>query len=154
MKNSCVQWVAKESEIVLPYLFDSDLRYNFRQGWRHVFNGYCDHCSWKKLNNWLQMQVKLAKLRCCNQSVHVYQNCLGQSQKHVCNGAYDHYNYMVTRFNIWRLVWQVTDQTEASWTYKMWKFCTTFHSLWKAELFQAKIRLSRILGSGLRTLGL
>ena len=25
------------------------------------------------------------------------QNCLEQSQKHVCNGAYDHYNYMETR---------------------------------------------------------
>ena len=30
-------------------------------------------------------------------SVHVYQNCLEQSQKHVCNGTYDHYNYMETR---------------------------------------------------------
>ena len=94
MKNSCVQWVAKELAIVLPYLSDSDLQYNLRQGWRHAFNGYCDHCSWKKLNNWLQCR---SSLRCCNQSVHVYQNCLEQSQKHVCDGAYDHYNYMETR---------------------------------------------------------
>ena len=27
----------------------------------------------------------------------MYQNCLEQSHKHVCNGAYDHYNYMETR---------------------------------------------------------
>ena len=27
----------------------------------------------------------------------VYQNCLEQSQRHVCNSAYDHYNYMETR---------------------------------------------------------
>ena len=31
--------------------FYSDLQYNLRQGWRHAFNDYCDHCSWKKLNN-------------------------------------------------------------------------------------------------------
>ena len=77
-----------------PYLFNSDLQYNLRQSWRHAFNGYCDHCSWKKLNSWLQCR---SSLRCCNQSVHVYQNCLEQSQKRVCNGAYDHYNYMETR---------------------------------------------------------
>ena len=65
-----------------------------RQGWRHAFDGYCDHCSWKKLNNWLQCWWSL---RCCNQSVHMYQNCLEQSQKHVCNGVYDHYNYLETR---------------------------------------------------------
>ena len=29
----------------------------------------------------------------------MYQNCLEQSQKHVCDGAYDHYNYMETRLN-------------------------------------------------------
>ena len=63
------------------------------QGWRHALNGYCDHCSWK-LNNWSQCR---SSLRCCNQSVHVYQNCLEQSQKHVCNGAYDHHNHMETR---------------------------------------------------------
>ena len=80
-----MQWVAKELAIVLPYLFHSDLQYNLRQGWRHAFNGYCDHCSWKKLNNWLQCR---SSLQCCNQSVHVYQNCLEQSQKHVFNGAY------------------------------------------------------------------
>ena len=85
MKNSCVQWVAKELSIVFPYLFDSDLQYNLRQGWRHVLNGYCDHCCWKKLNNWLQCR---SSLRCCHQSVHVYQNCLKQSKKHVCNCAY------------------------------------------------------------------
>ena len=94
MTSSCVQWVAKELAIVLPYLFDSDLQYNLRQGWRHTFHGYCDHCSWKKLNNWLQCRPSL---RCCNLSVHVYQNWLEQSQKHVCNGAYHHYNYMETR---------------------------------------------------------
>ena len=94
MKNSCVQWVAKELAIVLPYLSDSDLQYNLRQGWRHAVSGYCDHCSWTKLNNWSQCR---SSLRCCNQSVHVYQNCLEQSQKHVCDGAYDHYNYMETR---------------------------------------------------------
>ena len=33
------------------YISDKDLKYNFRQGWRHAFSGYCDHCSWKKLNN-------------------------------------------------------------------------------------------------------
>ena len=98
MKKSCVQWVAKELTIVLPNLSDSDLQYNLRQGWRHAFNGYCDHCSWKKLNNWLQCR---SSLRCCNQSVHVYQNCLEQSQKHVCDGAYDHYNYMETRLKAW-----------------------------------------------------
>ena len=27
----------------------------------------------------------------------MYQNCLEQSQKHVCNGSYDHYNFMETR---------------------------------------------------------
>ena len=27
----------------------------------------------------------------------MYQNCLEQSQKHVCNGAYDHCNYMEIR---------------------------------------------------------
>ena len=27
----------------------------------------------------------------------MYQNGLEQSQKHVCDGAYDHYNYMKTR---------------------------------------------------------
>ena len=27
----------------------------------------------------------------------MYQNCLEQSQKHVCNGAYDRYNHMETR---------------------------------------------------------
>ena len=100
MKNSCVQWVEKELAIVLPYLFYSDLQYNFRQGWRHAFNGYCDHCSWKKLSNWLQCR---SSLRCCNQSVNVYQNCLEQSEKHVCNGAYDdHYNYMETRHYVSR----------------------------------------------------
>ena len=31
MKNSHVQWVAKELAIILPYLFDSDLQYNLRQ---------------------------------------------------------------------------------------------------------------------------
>ena len=30
----------------------------------------------------------------------MYQNCLEQSQKHVCNDAYDHYNYMETRLKI------------------------------------------------------
>ena len=94
MKHSCVQWVAKELAIVLRYPFDSDLQYNLRQGWRYVFNGDCDHYSWKKLNNWLQCWWSL---RCCNQIVHVYQNCLGQSWEHVCDGAYDHYNYMGTR---------------------------------------------------------
>ena len=64
-----MQWVAKELAIVLPYLFDSDLQYSLRQGWRHAFNGYCDHCSWKKLNNWSQCR---SSLQCCNQSVHVY----------------------------------------------------------------------------------
>ena len=93
MKNSCVQWVAKELAIVLPYLSDSDLQHNLRQGWRHAFNDYCDHCSWKKLNNWSQCR---SSLRCCNQSVHVYQNCLEQSQKHVCDGANDHYNYSLS----------------------------------------------------------
>ena len=95
MKNSCVQWVTKELAIVLPYLFYSDLQYNLRQGWRHAFNGYCDYCSWKKLNNRLQCR---SSLRCCDQSVDVYQNCLEQSQKH--NGAYDHYSYMETKLNI------------------------------------------------------
>ena len=94
MKNSCVQWVAKDFAIVLAYLFDSDLQYNLTQGWRHAFGGYCNHCSGRKLNNWLQCW---SSLRYCNQSVHVYQNCLEQSQKHVCQGAYDHYNYMETR---------------------------------------------------------
>ena len=37
MKNSCVQWVVKELAIALPYLFDSDLHCNLRQGWRHAF---------------------------------------------------------------------------------------------------------------------
>ena len=95
MKNSWVQWIAEELAIVLPYLFDSDLQYNLRQGWGHTFNNYCDHCSWKKVNNWLQCRWSLG---CCNQSVHVHQNCLEQSQKHVCNGAY---NYMETRFEAW-----------------------------------------------------
>ena len=45
----------------------------------------------------IRMPVKFA---CCNQSVHVYQNCLEQSQKHVCDGAYDHYNYMETRLKL------------------------------------------------------
>ena len=27
----------------------------------------------------------------------MYQNCLGQSWKHVCHGAYDHYNYRVSQ---------------------------------------------------------
>ena len=94
MKNSWVQWVPKEWAIVLPYLFNSDLQYNLRQGWRHAFSGYCDHCSWKKLNSLLQCP---SSLRCCSQSVHVYQNCLEQSEKHVCNGTYDHYIYMETR---------------------------------------------------------
>ena len=89
-----MKWVAKELAIVLPYHFDSDLQYNLRQGWRHAFSGYCNHCSRKKLNNWLQ---RWSSLRCCNQSVHVYQNCLEQSQKHVWNGAYDHVNCMETR---------------------------------------------------------
>ena len=79
--------------IVLPYLFDSKVQYSLRQGRRHTFNGYCDHCNWRKLN--LQCW---SSLRCCNQSVYVYQNCLEQSQKYVCNGAHDHYNYMETRF--------------------------------------------------------
>ena len=70
--------------------------YNLWQGWRHAFNGYCDHCSWKKLNNWLQCR---SSLQCCYQSIHVCQNCLEQSQKHVFNGAYGHYNYMETRLN-------------------------------------------------------
>ena len=61
-----------------------------KPGWRHVFNGYCDHCSWKKLNKWLQCRWSL---RCCYQSVHAYRNCLWLSQKHVCNDAYDHYSY-------------------------------------------------------------
>ena len=30
MKNSWVQWVAKELAIVLPDLFDSDLQYNLQ----------------------------------------------------------------------------------------------------------------------------
>ena len=119
MKNSCVQWVAKELAIVLPYLFNSDLQCNSRQGWRHVFSGDCDHCSWNKLNNWLQCR---RSLRCCNQSVHVYQKYLGHSQKHVCNAAYDHYNYMETRLNTiswdtrerqWQLIdkaWHLTSQ--------------------------------------------
>ena len=76
------------------YLFDSDLQYNLRQGWRHAFSGYCNHCSRKKLNNWLQCWPSL---RCCKQSVHVYQTCLEQRQKHVWNGAHDHFNYMETR---------------------------------------------------------
>ena len=74
-----------------PFLFDSDLQYNLRQGWRHAFSGYCNHCSRNKLNNCL------SNLRCCNQSVHVYQNFLEQSQKHIWNGAYDLFNYMETR---------------------------------------------------------
>ena len=41
--------------------FDSDLQYNLREGWRHVFNGYCDHYN----------QKKLKKLAMLNQSVHV-----------------------------------------------------------------------------------
>ena len=53
--------------------------------------GYCSHCSRKNLNNWLQCW---SSLRCCNQSVHVYQNCLEQRQKHVWNCAHDHFNYM------------------------------------------------------------
>ena len=100
MKHSCVQWVAKELAIVLSYLFDSDLQYNLIQGWRHAFSSYCNHGSRKKLNNWLQCW---SSLRCCNQSVHVYQNCFEQSQKHVCKGAYDHYNYMETRLLAWFL---------------------------------------------------
>ena len=68
---------------ILPTIWRPDLR--------HHFSGYCNHCSWKKLNNWLQCR---SSLRCCNQSVHVYRNCLEQSQKHVCNCAYDHYNYI------------------------------------------------------------
>ena len=99
-ENSCVQWVAKELAIVLPYLSDSDLQYNLRQGWRHAFNGYFDHCSWKKFNNLLQCR---SSLRCCNQSVHVYQNCLEQSQKHVCDDAHDHYNYMETRLSVFHI---------------------------------------------------
>ena len=97
MKNSCVQWVAKEFAIVLPYLFDLDLQYNLRQGWRHAFNGYCDHCSWRNWTIDYNAGQASASLRRCNQSVHVYQNCLEQSQKHVCNGVYDHYNYMETK---------------------------------------------------------
>ena len=31
----------------------------------------------------------------------MYQNSLEQSQKHVCNCAYDHYNYMETRLKIY-----------------------------------------------------
>ena len=89
MKNSCVQWVAKELAIVLPYLSDSEFQCNLRQGWIHDFNGNCNHYSWKKLNNWLQCR---SSSRCCNQSIHVYQNCLEHSQKHVCDGANDHYN--------------------------------------------------------------
>ena len=75
------------------HTFDLDLQYNLRKGWRHVFNGDCDHCSWKKLNNWSQCWWSL---RCCDQSVHMCQNCLRQSWKHVCDGAYDHYNNMET----------------------------------------------------------
>ena len=96
MKHSCMQWVAKELAVVLPYLFDSDLQRNLRQGWKHAFNGNCYHCSWKKPNNWLQCQ---SSLRCCNQSIHVFQNCFEQSQKHVCNSAYNHYNNMETRLS-------------------------------------------------------
>ena len=44
-----------------------------------------------------QLITMPVSLRCCNQSVRVYQNFLEQSQKHVCNGTYDHYNYMETR---------------------------------------------------------
>ena len=38
-------------------------------------------------------------MSCCNQSVHMYQNCLEQSKKHVCNGAYDHYNHVEIKLN-------------------------------------------------------
>ena len=33
----------------------------------------------------------------CDIVIKVYQNCLEQSQKHVCDGAYDPYNYVKTR---------------------------------------------------------
>ena len=52
------------------------------------------------VNNWLQ---SWSSLRCCSQSVHVYQNCLEQSQKHVYDGTYDYYNYMEARF-YWPLI--------------------------------------------------
>ena len=88
----------KELAIVLPYPVDSDLPYRLRQAWRHAQDGDCDHCSEKKLNNWLQCWWSL---RCFNQSVHVYQNCLWQSWECVYDGTCDHCNYMETRLNSW-----------------------------------------------------
>ena len=37
----------------------------------------------------------------------MYQNCLEESQKHVCDGANDHYDYMETRLKI-LANWKVT----------------------------------------------
>ena len=44
--------------VVLPYLFDSDLQYNLRQGQKRAFNGYCD----RETEQLITMPVKLAML--------------------------------------------------------------------------------------------
>ena len=48
-----------------------------------------------------QLITMLVKLAMLYQSVHMCQNCSGQSWKHVCNGAYYHYNYTETRLWVW-----------------------------------------------------
>ena len=44
-----------------------------------------------------QLITMLVKLAMLQSKCSVYQDCLEQSQKHVWNGAYDHFNYMETR---------------------------------------------------------
>ena len=123
MKNSCVQWVEKEVAIVLPYLFDSDLQYNSGdtpsmvsaiiaagRNWTINYNGgqacdvvikmfTCIRTAWNRVRNMFET-VLTTITTIWRPGFNVYQNCLEQSEKHVCNGAYDHYTYVVTRLYV------------------------------------------------------
>ena len=82
----------------------------------------------------------------------MYQNCFEQTQKHVCNGAYDHYNYMETRL-IGSDVLLLADVFEnfrknCMQYYKLdpWQCSTSPGLSWDAMLKMTDIKLELITG--------